>query len=318
MSLRLLKPRILSIDDEPSIGEMVRVVFEESGEFVVETETNPLAALERATRFQPDLLLLDVGMPGLDGYAVARQFRLEQGLRHKPIVFFSGLDGVQDLALQAGRGGPTGLIKKGLPIAQLEEIVRSHTAERLECFRAAKAKAERGPGWLEKELKPASEPPALRGGSMPAARRPQILIVDDESFMRHLIAASLKGKPYAVHTCSSGEAALAHVAQHSPDLVIVDLMMPGADGLATLEALRTFTGDIPAIMLTATGDSLARRRAEDMGVEAFITKPFSPRLLLAHVERLLPSRASAGTDGPGESVRLSPILQTSAGSFSRL
>jgi CheY-like chemotaxis protein len=139
VSLRLLKPRILCIDDEPSISEMVRVVFEETGDFIVEAETDAFSALARAKRFQPDVILFDISMPGPDGYDIARQIRAEPGLRHRPILFHSGMTGCEEAALKAGRGGPTDFIQKGLPIRALETAVRSIAAERLERYETEKA-----------------------------------------------------------------------------------------------------------------------------------------------------------------------------------
>jgi CheY-like chemotaxis protein len=130
----LLKPRILCIDDEPSIGEMVRMLFEETGDFLVETVTDPYAALPQAKRFQPDVFLLDISMPGQDGYAVARQIREEPGLRHRPILFYSGNKEVIEAALRAASGGPADFLQKGLPVNTLESAVRSLTAERLERY----------------------------------------------------------------------------------------------------------------------------------------------------------------------------------------
>jgi CheY-like chemotaxis protein len=140
--IRSLKPRILCIDDEPSVGAMIRAVFESTGDFTVETETNSFQALAHARRFHPDLILLDIRMPGQDGYAIAKQLREEPGLRHRPIIFFSGMPGNVEVALKAARGGPAELIEKGTPFAIIEEAIRRHTSERLALYLADKKARE--------------------------------------------------------------------------------------------------------------------------------------------------------------------------------
>ena len=119
--------------------------------------------------------------------------------------------------------------------------------------------------------------------------KPQILIVDDEPFMLRLIEASLAKGNFEVTPCQSGEQALACVAQSAPHLIILDLMMPGLDGLGTLRRIKeTGAGrDVPVIMLTAKGHHLAQVEAAQSGVNVFLTKPFSPSQLLAETKRLL-------------------------------
>ena len=119
--------------------------------------------------------------------------------------------------------------------------------------------------------------------------KPRILIVDDEAFMLRLIEASLLKGSFAVTACRGGEQALAAVALQPPHLVILDLMMPGLDGMATLRRLKEIEAlrDVPVIMLTAKGHHLAQVEATQSGVNVFLTKPFSPSQLLAETQRLL-------------------------------
>ena len=124
---------------------------------------------------------------------------------------------------------------------------------------------------------------------------PQILIVDDEPFMLRLIEASFKKGGFAVATCRSGELALEWATKHPPQLIVMDLMMPGMDGLQTLRSMRTLPAlhDVPVIMLTAKGHQLAQVEAEESGVQVFLTKPFSPSQLLQEARRLLGDASAA-------------------------
>jgi DNA-binding response OmpR family regulator len=118
---------------------------------------------------------------------------------------------------------------------------------------------------------------------------PSVLIVDDEPFMLRLIEASLKKGGFAVTTCRNGEMAIEWATQIPPRLIIMDLMMPGLDGLATLRRIKAVPSlrDVPAIMLTAKGHQLAQVEAAECGAEVFLTKPFSPSQLLEEARRLL-------------------------------
>ena len=132
-----LKPRLLSIDDEPAVGALLRAWFERSGDFSVATESTSRAALATANAFKPDLILMDVNMPGLSGPAIVKQMRAEPWLRHRPVIFYSGMSQLETNALHAGFGGPTEFILKGVPLSVVETAVRRLLAERLKQYRAA-------------------------------------------------------------------------------------------------------------------------------------------------------------------------------------
>lgn len=123
---------------------------------------------------------------------------------------------------------------------------------------------------------------------------PRILIVDDEPFMLRLIEASLKKGDLDLLSCRSGEQALSLATEHSPSLIIMDLMMPGMDGLTTLRRMKEIPElrEIPVIMLTAKGHKLTQESAEADGADIFLTKPFSPSQLLASVRRLIAERSA--------------------------
>jgi CheY-like chemotaxis protein len=133
-----LKPRILCIDDEAPVGELIRTLFESTGDFVVGVETKAIAAVNRARVFRPDLVFMDIKMPGVDGFALARDLRQEPWLRHRPILFFSGLSNVEDSIQKAWRSGPTEFLEKGVAASVIDQTVRRILAERLKQYHAVK------------------------------------------------------------------------------------------------------------------------------------------------------------------------------------
>lgn len=114
----------------------------------------------------------------------------------------------------------------------------------------------------------------------------RILIVDDEEMIRELVRATLSGDArFELNEAPNGEVALEVAAEWHPDLVILDVRMPGLDGVETCEALREQYGpDRPVIvMLTALGQDADLQRYDEAGANGYFIKPFSPRALLEHV-----------------------------------
>jgi DNA-binding response OmpR family regulator len=113
-----------------------------------------------------------------------------------------------------------------------------------------------------------------------------VLVVDDEAITRDVVGAMLELEYVDVHTAHSGEQALALAADVRPDVVLLDVMMPGLDGFDVCRRLReTYGADAPRIvMLTARADDAARQAAHEAGAAAYIVKPFSARDLFAAVD----------------------------------
>jgi len=119
-----------------------------------------------------------------------------------------------------------------------------------------------------------------------------ILIVDDEEDIRDLIGYNLKKDNYVVSTVENGEEALKHVRSQPPDLVILDLMLPGVDGLEVCKIMKAnpSTSNIPIVMLTAKGEEADVVAGLELGADDYITKPFSPRVLQARIKAVLRRR----------------------------
>ena len=117
-------------------------------------------------------------------------------------------------------------------------------------------------------------------------KRPLILVVDDEEPIRKLLSANLSVRGYAVATAPDGPTALSFLEKQEPDLVILDITMPGLDGFQVLEMIRQ-RSNVPVIMLTAKDDVTCIRRALQVGADDYVTKPFSIMVLLARVQAKL-------------------------------
>jgi two-component system alkaline phosphatase synthesis response regulator PhoP len=122
--------------------------------------------------------------------------------------------------------------------------------------------------------------------------RKKILVVDDDADLVELLSFNLKKAGFAIGTAVDGVEALKKVRSLAPDLILLDLMLPELDGFAVCEILRrdATTASIPVIMLTALSGELGRLAGLDCGANDYVTKPFSPKQLVAKVDELLKNR----------------------------
>ncbi|WP_405945059.1 response regulator transcription factor [Streptomyces sp. NBC_01020] len=131
----------------------------------------------------------------------------------------------------------------------------------------------------------------------PAIAPPRVLVVDDDPTVSEVVAGYLDRAGYSVDRAADGPAALECAARCRPDLVVLDLMLPGMDGLEVCRVLRD-RGPVPVIMLTARGDEDDRILGLEIGADDYVTKPFSPRELVLRVDSVL-RRSRSGGDRPG-------------------
>jgi two-component system phosphate regulon response regulator PhoB len=117
----------------------------------------------------------------------------------------------------------------------------------------------------------------------------KVLVVDDEEDILELLKFNLSREGYQVPCAASGEQAFRLVRSESPDLIVLDLMLPGIDGLEVTRCLKNDpdTKNIPIVMLTAKGEEADIVTGLELGADDYITKPFSPRIVLARVRAVL-------------------------------
>ncbi|MEA1990973.1 MAG: response regulator [Thermodesulfobacteriota bacterium] len=117
----------------------------------------------------------------------------------------------------------------------------------------------------------------------------RVLVVDDEEDILELLKFNLSREGYQVPCAASGEQAFKLVRSESPDLIVLDLMLPGIDGLEVTRRLKNDpdTKNIPIVMLTAKGEEADIVTGLELGADDYITKPFSPRIVLARVRAIL-------------------------------
>ena len=127
----------------------------------------------------------------------------------------------------------------------------------------------------------------------PGTKR-RVLVVDDEDNVTHLVSSALRFDGFETATADSGTEALAKVAELDPDLIVLDVMMPGLDGLGVLQSLRSAGSQVPVIFLTARDAATDRIGGLRAGADDYVVKPFSIEELLARVHAVLRRSAPEG------------------------
>lgn len=126
----------------------------------------------------------------------------------------------------------------------------------------------------------------MSSAATPSADQPQVLIVEDDAKIADMLANYLQMQGFATFICADGLDAVGRVRTHGPAVMLLDLMLPGLDGLGVCRAVRAFSA-VPIIMVTARIDEIDRLLGLDIGADDYICKPFSPREVVARIKSLL-------------------------------
>ncbi|HEV2251122.1 MAG TPA: response regulator [Candidatus Limnocylindria bacterium] len=262
--------RILIIEDEANNLDVARRIVRGAGHEAL-TATDGLAGLEIARRERPDAVLVDLLLPKLDGWSVTRAIREEPWAKELPIIAVSAL------AMQADRerardAGCNDFVTKPYAPAELRAVLNRYFAD---------GSAPKVP------TRPAD--PAAAAALDASERLGKVLVVDDEPANVELIVRRLSGNGYETLTASNGHDAIAVATKEQPDLILMDIMMPGLDGWQATRLLKgdPKTANIPVVFVTA------RDRPEDVaaGFEAggmmYVNKPVEPVELFARVRNAI-------------------------------
>lgn len=233
--------KILVVDDEISVRELLRDVLSKKGFNVT---TVPTAAQSLAIIFQEpfDLIVLDIKLAQDSGIQVLRKIR---ELHKKiPVVIYSGVITVE-LEKEARAAGANEVLSKNVEVTRLAEQIA----------KIIKAKDRIFPDSARKKEKP-------------------VLIVDDEDEVRRVVRDFLKAKGHSTLEAENGERALGLARTEKIGAVLLDMRMPGMDGLATLEKLLEINPKLGVVMVTAEQDDEKVKKAMELGAYGYVLKPF--------------------------------------------
>ncbi len=253
------EPYVLIADDDPDILEAITAILE-TRPYRLATARDGVQCMELIQQQAPDLLILDMMMPRMDGFAVIRQ------LRSDPKYV-------------------------GLPIIVLTTVIEDAAYRRYELETGMAMDVQ---AYIEK---PAHPDELLRKVSA-IVEQPYIIVADDDPDVLEAITTVLESVPYRVATARDGAQCLEMVRKHTPDLLILDLLMPRMDGFTVIRELQGEPGcaDLPILVLTTVVEDASRRRYEletgqSMRVQAYLQKPLAPQELLRLVKKALETAA---------------------------
>jgi DNA-binding response OmpR family regulator len=134
---------------------------------------------------------------------------------------------------------------------------------------------------------------------MSADTKPTILIVDDDPDLANIMRMMLSHAGFEAHSVLSGQEALEWLEGRTPDLILLDLMMPDINGFTILRKVRSseIIKNLPVVILTAKADQKTRMESQSAGADAFLTKPINSKTLIDHVRRALGPKAPPVTEG---------------------
>jgi PAS domain S-box-containing protein len=301
MTIKTGKDKILIVDDQPeNIWPLTQHL--QSG-FDVLCVTSGKEALEIAfSENRPDLILLDIMMPGMDGYQVCEKLKAEESTREIPIIFLTGKtkdpEQVKGLDL-----GAQDYITKPFSVPVVMARVKSVLNLKKEMDRRLLLKAqlealnrqlERQVRQKQGELEAAREAltqyenkwSSLFKEAAEAKTTKHILVVDDNPENVHILVNNLQSQYEVICTTNGKEALEIAFSDDRPDIILLDIMMPEMDGFEVCSRLKANaeTWSIPVIFITALGQEVDEARGLNLGAVDFITKPFSIPVAKARIE----------------------------------
>ncbi|PWC89220.1 response regulator [Azospirillum sp. TSO5] len=275
---------VLLVDDDPTVRDMVAGLLRGWGHRVI-AAANANEALVVLDGPEPlDLLLSDVVMPpGMDGTELARHAaRMRPGL---PVLLASGF-AAHAAGTPSAFGPDVAMIAKPFAIDDLRRQLARIAARQGGSARPATAAGSPSP--------PPTDRPANRSPGPP-----RLLIAEDLAINRELLAALFRDSGYAIDLVADGTAAVEAVEAGDYDLVLMDVQMPGMDGLEASRAIRAMPpprGDLPILALTAGSSQEERRECREAGMNGHVGKPYDREILLRQVARMLDAtRSRTGT-----------------------
>ncbi len=232
--------------------------------------TSGEAALRLARETTPDLIVLDVDMPGMTGFDVCEAMKADPVLSGIPIIFVTSHD-ASALEVAALQNGAADFVTKPLVAAHLLARVRSQL------------NTKRLVDDLKRNRLVSNAPPR-----QPGVPPPRLLIVDDDIGAIHILRHTLATMG-DFHFAKSGEAALQLARSLVPDLILLDAHMPGLDGFDVCKSLKADPRfrHVPIVFVTRFSDPQFETRAFDLGAADFIAKPYTAAVLQARVRNLL-------------------------------
>ena len=288
---------IVVVEDDPEVCAVVERILREEGYKVVST-TDSRRTLDLVREIRPDLLISDIAMPAMDGYAVLRALQSDPETARCPVVFLSGHRDFSE-RVRAFRVGVVDYVTKPFTrdvlLKKIERVLEARQR------RPDTAVSPREPDPTEDSV--ATDPFSLSGSSdrlptfdeFPPLVR-DVLVVDDNAVFRRFLRDVLVSRGFTVREATSGEEGLRIALEHRPWLILTDVRMPAGDGFEFCRRVRSHSliRQTPLLFLSGWDDYAQRYQGLNLGADDFLSKDSSIRELLVRIQLLMKRYADLG------------------------
>jgi CheY-like chemotaxis protein len=265
-------PNLLIVDDNAAVLHLLTAMLKSSG-YKIRTAASGALALQSAWMQPPDLILLDIDMPDMDGYEVCKCLKANAVLQNIPVLFITGLNDDHGL-VKALQCGGVDYITKPFNVGDIQARIKVN----LDLPQQQKR-------LLSQQSRPVKE------ASGTAKKGLRILVAEDNPVNQEVVRMFLASRHHEVTIVTDGRQAVDAAATREFDVILMDIQMPIMDGLSATAAIRaaqSISGHYtPIVALTAYSD---KQRALNAGMDRFITKPFTRSNLLDTIEELVKDR----------------------------
>ena len=263
-------PCILVVDDQPHSLALLTEVLEHE-QYEVWSATSGADALKKAGMLLPELILLDVNMPGMDGYDVCRQLKADPRTQLIPVIFVSALDESWD-KVQGFSVGGTDYITK--PVDTLEALVRIDYQIQLGATQAQLSRL-RDSEQSQDSTEPLATPQDTSSGRGASDAKASIMVIDDDPRSLSLLVHLLEEEGHDVWQAATGAEALRFAPTVLPDLILLDINLPDIGGFDVCNQLKMndATKLIPVIFVSALNETWDKVKGFAFGGSDYVTKP---------------------------------------------
>lgn len=251
-----MKSRILIIEDDPVLGSVITEKLNASG-YDASLVTDGAIGIETIRKTHPDIVLLDILLPTKNGYEVMEEISRDEAIKDTKVVIISN---------------------SGQPV-EIERMIKLGAKDYL-------IKAQFTPEEVLAKVR--AQLPQVRDTS--ALMSKKILVVEDDMFLSAVLLKKFENEKVAVAHAMTGEEALEKARSEKPDVVLLDLVLPGANGLDILKSLKEnpATKDIVVVVLSNLSQQEDMDRAKELGAEKFLVKAMStPEDIVALIAEIL-------------------------------
>lgn len=272
-------PKIMIVEDDPMLVEIYNKKLAAAG-FEVKVVSIGSAVKDEALSWRPDLILLDVVLPDMDGFEILEVVKKEDGIKDIPIYVFSNLSAKEDIERATGLGAAGFLTKSSFTPSQLaDELKRIMGSGEVE------AEYAKAPAVNQAQNIPPIETKAPTGH--------KVLIIEDEEIFIQMFGDKLKQEGFEVVAAKNGKWGVKEAEKGGFKCIILDMMMPAMNGFEAIQELRSSenTKNIPIIILSNSALDSEVRKALDLGADAYhIKTKVTPGEVAEEVKGLIRSR----------------------------